>query len=242
MEGVAYRYLSDFAASVDIDALMGSRREAFNREIKDRIQGRLDELGVGIEIVLAGIRGAHPPSKSKVAAAFQSVISARTNMEAITNSAEKEELKILTRVAGTKARADELDNAIQMRDALRSDPEADPEALAESERHVEDLLTGNADEHIVALSGEAGAQIAQSKAEAAKRIGDAASKVRSFSADVAAYEAAPALYKQRKRIGIYENLDNIRKFLITGDPGNVIIEYETREEGGLDRVLRERTE
>ena len=241
MEGVTYRYLSDFAASVDIDALMGPRREAFNRKIKEQIQTELDELGVGIEIVFAGIRGAHPPSKSKVAAAFQSVISAQTNMAAVTNAAEEYELRILTRVAGTKARAQRLDEAIQARDALRSDPDADPEALAESERRVEDLLMGNAGEHIVALSGEASALIAEAGAEAAKRISEAASKVRSFSAEVAAYEAAPVLYEQRRRIGVYEDLDDIRKFLITGDPESVIIEYETAEEGGLDRVLREKT-
>ena len=242
MEGEAYRYLSDFAASVDLDSLMGPRREAFNRDIMEHIQTRLDELGVGIEIVFAGIRGAHPPAEGKVAHAFQSVISARTNMAALTNSAEEQELRTLTSVAGTKARADELDRVIQARDALRADPEADPKALAESERRVEALLTGDPAEQISALSGEAAALIAQAKAEAARRISEAASKVRTFSAEVAAYEAAPLLFKQRKVIGIYEELDDIRKFLITGNTDNVIIEYETREQGGLDRVLREKTE
>ena len=31
----------------------------------------------------------------------------------------------------------------------------------------------------------------------------------------------------------------VRKYLIVGDPSRVIIEYEDREETGLDRVLRE---
>jgi hypothetical protein len=49
--------------------------------------------------------------------------------------------------------------------------------------------------------------------------------------------AAPALYKQRKALEVYEDLDDIRKYVIVGDPSNVIVEYETSKEAGLDQVL-----
>ena len=248
MEGVTYRYLSDFAARVHVDNLLGPQREVFNQVIKQEIQAKLDELegpqgkGVGIEIVFAGIRGAHPPARNKVAEVYQRVVAAMTNKEATINVAQKEQLKILTAVAGTRAQAEELDAVIQARDELRGDPDADPQALAAKERLVEELLMGNAAKGLSGAGGEAAALIVKARAEAAKQISDAAAKVRAFSAEVAAFETAPVLYQQRKRIAVYEELDNIRKYLITGDPKNVIIEYETREEGGLDRVLREKTE
>jgi len=56
---------------------------------------------------------------------------------------------------------------------------------------------------------------------------------------VAAYTAASALYTQRKILEVYAGIGDIRKYLIVGDPKNVIIEYQTAQEGGLDRVLSE---
>ena len=38
---------------------------------------------------------------------------------------------------------------------------------------------------------------------------------------------------------MYAEIGDIRKYLIVGDPSNVIIEYQTAQEGGLDRVLSE---
>ena len=59
---------------------------------------------------------------------------------------------------------------------------------------------------------------------------------------MAAFEAAPELYKQRKRLEVFEDLAYVRKFLIVGDTSNVIIEYETRQEGALDQVLAQSVE
>ena len=130
LESVAYQYLSDYAASVDIDRLMGPGRVEFNIKLKSLIQNRLDELQVGIEIVFAGVRGAHPPARSKVADAFQSVIRAETEMNATINRAEGEAKKILTLVAGTEARALLLDAAVNRRAASRAAAISTPYAPA----------------------------------------------------------------------------------------------------------------
>jgi hypothetical protein len=49
------------------------------------------------------------------------------------------------------------------------------------------------------------------------------------------------LFRQRKYLDIYRGLADVRKFLIVGDPSNVIFEYQTLQQGGLDRVLDEAT-
>ncbi len=242
MEAVAYQYLSDQAASVDIDMLIGPGRAKITAELRRLIQRRLDELDVGIEVAFVGIREAHPPAASNVAATFQNAVSAQTNMAALINAAEGEARKILTRVAGTQQRARALDDAIRARNRLQAQDAVDSGDLADAEQAVETLLMGDPDRGIARVSGQAIAVIADARAAASKEVSRAAAKVRTFSTEVAAYRAAPALYKERKRLDMYTDMDHIRKYVILGDPKSVIIEYQTMEQGGLDRVLSEATD
>jgi len=239
LEQVAYQYLTDYAASVDVDELIGPGRNDFNTKLQLMIQDNLDELEVGIEIVVAGVSGAHPPEKDGVAASFQQVISAETGRAATINTAKGVAQTTLISVAGTEARARELNEAIQARNRLRVDATTTAEVLRRAETRVRDLLMGNAGKGIAPLSGEAASVIAEARSQASKNVSKVASKVRVFSTEVAAYEAAPELYMQRKMLQVYEDIDDVRKYLIVGDPDNIIIIYETQEEGGLDRVLTE---
>lgn len=244
LESVAYQYLSDYAAGVDLDELMGPGRADFNQRLHERLQARLDQpdLDLGINIIFVGMRSAHPPAKDGVADTFQAVISAEVKKGALIGAAESEALRILTTVAGSKRRADELDAAIVKRDTLRAQPNPDAEAseaLKEAKQNVEDLLVGNSMKRIAPLSGAAAALIERAKGKATEVISNASNKVRAFSTEVAAYEAAPRLYKQRKILETFEGISEIRKFLIAGDPSDVLLIYNTNEEGGLDAVLRE---
>jgi len=239
LEGVAYAYLSDYAAGVDIDQLMGPGRTEFNATFKKLLQDRLDELDVGVEIVFAGLRGAHPPATSQVANAFQAVVNAETSRAATITAAEGEARKLVISVAGTESQAKELDEAKQRLDELRKDTDADPLKLAEAEQRVDELLLGNPAKKIPALSGQVAAVTAEARAAVAMQIVEALTKVRAFATDVVAYEAAPELYKQRRMLEVFEGIQDIRKYLIVGDPSTVIIEYQTAEQGGLDRVLSE---
>jgi regulator of protease activity HflC (stomatin/prohibitin superfamily) len=248
LEGIAYQYLSEYAAGVDVDELMGPGREAFNAELRDRLQQRLDEVGppedpgIGMEIVFVGIRGAHPPVQERVAEAFQGVIGAQIKMAATVHAAVGEAQRILTAVAGTEARAKLLDEAIQARDSLHRSPPEDAQALAEARQRVDDLLLGNPAKGLAPMSGQAAAIIANARGRAREWVGQEAAKLRAFGTEVAAYQAAPKLYVWRKFLETYEGLGHIRKFLIIGNPSEVLVEYETAEQGGLDRVLTEGVE
>lgn len=240
LEVVANQYVSDYAASVDIDELIGPGREAFNRDLKKLIQHRLDELDVGIEIVFAGVRGAHPPAKSGVASAFQQVVSAETSMAATINAADGEARRILTSVAGTVTRAKALDQAILARDQLRRNEDADKAPLVEADRRIGAFLMGDAEKNIAPLSGQAASIIADARAAASRLVSDVASRARAFNTQVAAYEAAPELFKHRKRLEQFERLGRVRKYLVVGDASNVIIDYQTYQEGAaMDQILTE---
>lgn len=235
MEAVAYQYLSDYAAGVDIDEMMGPGRTALNRGLGRLIQERLDKLDMGIEIAFVGIRGAHPPAKAKVAATFHSVVSAETQMSALINAADGASQRMLTSVAGNVARAQALDAAILERDGLP----VDSPLLSEAKRKVSSLLMGDPAAGIPPISGEAAASIAHARARATETVSRAAAKARVFGTQVAAFLAAPDLYRQRKMLDVYADLDGIRKYLFVGDMSNVVIQYETTKEAGLDQVLSE---
>ncbi len=239
VEAVAHQILSDYAAGVDIDALIGPKRAAFNAELSRLIQERLDALNVGIEIVFAGLRAAHPPSKEQVAGAFHAVVNAETRKAATIEAAAGEARRTLTSVVGTEARARALDEAIRARERLQTETDTDPVRLAEAEQKVADLLQGNPAKGIAPPTGETATLIADARGAASEMETDALNKVRAFATERAAYQAAPKLYAQRKVLEIYSQISNIRKYLIVGKPENVMVEYETAQEGGLDRVLSE---
>jgi len=239
LEGIAYQCLCDFAARVDLDTLMGAGRSDFNDELRQRIQVGADELKLGIEIAFVGVRGAHPPSKDNVAQAFQGAIAAQTTKQALIKAAEGEARKTLTAVAGSEARALAIDEAIRNRDRIQAGSNPKLEELAEARKRVEELLMGDPQKGVVALGGEASSLIADARGGASEKISMASAKVRAFSTEIAAFDAAPDLYRQRKILETYAELSDIRKYLILGDAEEVIIEYETSEQGGLDRVLDE---
>jgi len=240
LEGVAYQYLTNFASSVDYDQLLGPGRERFNKELHDLIQHRLDKLNVGIELAFIGVRGAHPPAKDNVAAKFQASISAQMQKQTLITSARGEARHILTEVAGSEARARDLDEVIRERDKLQQDPKADPAKLAKCDQRINQLLDGDPAAGIEPLSGSAAMLIANARAEAFQKKANAASKVSVFNTELVAYQAAPKLYTQRRWLDIYRSLDAVRKYVILGDSSNVIIRYDTQEEGGLDRVLADK--
>ncbi len=239
VEGVAYQFLTDFAASQDIDRLMGLGRGAFNSQFKQELQHRLDQLDTGVEVVFAGLRGAHPPAEAEVASTFLSVVTAETEKVATINAAEGEARRVLIAVAGSEDRAVALNEAIMSRDKLRGDSKTDAAALAEAEQRVNDLMLGNPASGIPPMSGQAAAKIADARSRATMLVTQAARKRQMFGTDVVAYSAAPELFKQRRLLEIYKNLEDVRKFLVVGDTSDLVIEYETSQQGGLDRVLRE---
>jgi len=239
MEDVVYQLVSDFAAGVDLDELIGPGRERFNKELHEKFQSRMDELSLGIELVFVGIRGAHPPPKDKVAATFQAVVSAEISRGTTVNTAVGLAHKTLTATAGSVELAVLLDEAILKRDALESAPDTDPQALLEARRRVDELLTDEPPPGILPLGGEAAAIIAEAQALRNREISSAIAKTLTFGAEVSAWQASEELYTARKRLGIFNQLQLVRKYLIVGDPSSVIVEYEDRAEAGLDRVLRE---
>jgi regulator of protease activity HflC (stomatin/prohibitin superfamily) len=79
LEGIAYREVSRYLVSVDVDQVMSYRRLEAGEAIRDRIQQAANAKGLGVRINLVGMQDIHPPVGNKqvaVAAAFEAVVGA----------------------------------------------------------------------------------------------------------------------------------------------------------------------
>lgn len=235
LEMVAFQALSDFAASVDTDELMGPGRMEFDHRFRNAIQQEADRRGLGIEVTFLGLQGAHPPETDNVAKVFQDVIAAEIRKNAEIEVARGKARRILTEVAGGVERAEALDAAIQTRNAVLADPDAPPDATAAAMGDVDDLLLGNPVKGIPPMSGTAAKRIADAQAEQTRQISEAGAKARVFEAEVAAYRAAPKVYRMRKYLDmLQDSLETIRKWVVTNDKTKVIIVLEPEAKSAID--------
>jgi modulator of FtsH protease HflK len=74
LEKTAHREITRYLASIDLMALISTRRSEAAEDLRERIQAQADALKLGANITFVGLQDMHPPGK--VAAEFQKVISA----------------------------------------------------------------------------------------------------------------------------------------------------------------------
>lgn len=240
LSSIAMQELSDYASSVDMSVMMGRGREPFGPRMTRILQDRCDELGLGIEITFVALQDAHPPSQSDVARTFQNVVAAEIRKSATIVEAAGLADRTLTLAAGSVARAKALDEAVLEMDRLSIEAErlntAElKEAAGEAAVRVDDLLFGNPSKGVPAPSGEVASVIEGARGDRAAAIGRAESKTRTHQNDLVAYRASPKLFMTRRYLDMLRRtLPLLRKYVVTGDNSNLIIEYETVKGAALD--------
>ncbi|MCG3150621.1 MAG: hypothetical protein PCFJNLEI_04109 [Verrucomicrobiae bacterium] len=103
VEQIAYRSLTQEAATRDLFELMGAGQTQVAAALRQRIQAEVDHRQLGIHIEFVGLQGVHPPTQ--VAEAFQAVIGALEQKEATIHTARATATKTVTRAAAESAKA-----------------------------------------------------------------------------------------------------------------------------------------
>jgi membrane protease subunit HflK len=85
LQDVATRAVVRYLAGVDLNSLLSSNRLEAMTVLRDQIQTGANNLNLGAKIIFVGLQDIHPPTK--VAAAYEQVISAGQEMIAKTNLA-----------------------------------------------------------------------------------------------------------------------------------------------------------
>jgi regulator of protease activity HflC (stomatin/prohibitin superfamily) len=236
VESIAYQVLTDYAASVDVDRIIGPGRTEVNQTLHRILQQRADELKLGIEILFCGVQEAHPTDD--VAKSFQEVVKAEMEKDAHIEEARGQAEQILTSIAGSRNRAVRLDRAILEMDRIAQDESSTPQQVQASIDRVDELLMGSidADGGTVPAGGHAASRIAEIRARILAEVTHAKRNLTVFSAEIAAYQSAPRLYKVRKYLDMLQrSLTEIRKYVVVTDPGkNVIVIYDKPQTGTID--------
>ncbi len=213
-EALAYREVTRYAASVEIDQVIGADRKKMSEDLRARIQKEADDLGLGVQIVTLGLQGVHPPSESDVAKQFERVIGAQSKKQALIRAGESERNRILSEVCGDVERARQLAAAISKLDA----PGVGPEESARARQVIDDLFHGNAARGIRPITGRAAEIVAAARADMWRMINESRADADTFALELPVYRTAPRIYRMRRYMDVLEEgLRKIRKYLIAAD-------------------------
>lgn len=86
LKNIAQRELLEYFIQSDWNDLLGAGRGKATEELRQRIQRRSDELGLGVEIVFVALTGLHPPVG--VGASFDRITSARIDQRRVVQQAQ----------------------------------------------------------------------------------------------------------------------------------------------------------
>ncbi|MDA0750679.1 MAG: protease modulator HflK [Verrucomicrobia bacterium] len=106
LKSIGNREVVRYLVNVDLIEIMSTGRLAAAEALKNNIQDRADNLGLGVEIIFVGLQDIHPPVGDKmtpVAASFEDVIGAEQEMEAKILAAEGYAAEIVPKSRGEAA-------------------------------------------------------------------------------------------------------------------------------------------
>ncbi|MDP6438351.1 MAG: SPFH domain-containing protein, partial [Candidatus Brocadiia bacterium] len=101
LETLAYAVVTRLAARQNFLEWMNVKREEISKQFRDDLQNELDERGMGLEIVYAGIPVVHPPPET--ARAFEGVGSAYQEMEKLKHIGRGQAARIVGEARGEAA-------------------------------------------------------------------------------------------------------------------------------------------
>lgn len=219
IKALADRRVGAYFASHDLDALLAIGRTDAGDILRKQIQQDADELGLGIHVVYAGLTGIHPPQKSDVAASFHKQISSLQEKESFIEQAEREAIRMLSTVAGTREQATAINAAIVELESLRqrlADHSAGDEAqelgqrIAEQQVKVEQLLSQ--------AGGQAAEKVFEARAYRWQRGITERAKAERFNAELRAYQQSPYYYRAKHYLDtLARGMAQARKYVILTD-------------------------
>ncbi len=228
LESICYRELTRFAASakVEVDdstdmdkSLLGAGRAEAKRILTENIQAAADNAGLGVEIVFLGLQGIHPPPE--VAPDYQKVVGAVQKKQAAILDAQAQHNRELSTLAGSVTDADNLY-------ALAAEYQT---AKKQNDSEKIRTLGDDLDQAFTHSKGDIFKTLRQAQSYAFEKATLAQATGRRFDDQLKAYNAAKEIYKRQQRLAVFEEaLENIRKYVVVGDPNDYqIFEIDLQE-------------
>jgi len=222
LEAICYRELTRYAVSAKIEtddtesnsqqSLLGAGRMAAANELQRRIQDAVDKADLGVEIILLGLQGVHPPPE--VTKEYQEVIAAVQEKQAIVLTALAQKNKILTELGGSIAKVDALyDLALAFE---RSKEQGDTQ---KTEQLRSELQTA-----FGSVQGNVFRILRQAESYAFEQVNLAQGEGLRFDGQLEAYHAWPEFYKKLQRLmTLEETLEDVRKYVVVAENEDALV-------------------
>ncbi len=216
LEAICYRELTRYAASAKIEtddtasngqkSLLGAGRIEAAEELKRRIQNAVNEADLGVEIVLLGLQGVHPPPE--VAKEYEDVVASVQEKQAMVLNALAEKNRLLTELGGSIAEVDALYNlALE----FERSKELGDEQKTEQLKNELQVAFGR-------VKGRVFRTLREAESYAFERVNLARGEGLRFNGQLQAYHASPEIYKKLQRLmTLEETLGGVRKYVVVTD-------------------------
>lgn len=224
LKDVCYREIVNYAAGARVEpesesgqeSLLGAGRAKAGEIVKQEIQKKADELGLGVGIVFLGFEGFHPAPQ--VAQDFEAVNGAVQKKQASILDAIALRDKFFTINTGSVKQALNLHElAVKYMQATRSGESTDKIKLE----------LDNAYSH---ASGELFSKLRDAQSYAYEKSVLAKATGERFSQQLVAYNAAKNIYTHELKMEMLEeSLDKIRKFVVASDSDSEVTIVDLQE-------------
>ncbi len=210
LKAMALREITQHLSRASLEEVIAAGQAGVIRDLERRIQAAFDLHRTGIEVVRLNVPMIRPAGQ--VAAGWEDLAIARQNRLKTVAAAQGKVAGDLARYVGDPALTDAIVEAVDRHRELRIQAGADaPETIAQRQR-VEELLQK--------AGGMLGQMIAGAEAERWITVMQAWARARQLEGQLAAYRAAPELFKQREIMRVIAKaLATRRKYVLVGiDP------------------------
>jgi modulator of FtsH protease HflK len=196
LKSVAQREVLEHVSHLSVDEVLTAGQQGLGEAIKARVNAAFAKLnpdpatgqprGAGIEVVSLLITKAHPPKDA--ASSFENVVQAEQRREARLESAQAERIATLTSVTGSVDKAERIVAEIDTLERL-----GDSKAAADQAKLVDQRL--KIQQMIEESGGQAGATLAQARAERWQRHMSERARASQYEGQLASYLASPELFR-----------------------------------------------
>lgn len=230
LQQVGRRVVTQYMGELSIDEVLATHRTKMPTELMHRLETAYAEFndgqGAGIEILFVGVNGVHPPTK--VAPSFERVITARQNLESLIEQARREQIGMLTEIAGSVELAEQINGRLRQLDDIRRRDGDQSDAYIEAELEVQRLLER--------AGGEAGELILAAGASRWLRHMSERGQASLLQGQQEAYLASPELYRSKMYFdALLEAMAQSRVYLTPGEIKDLLIRLELQDkQAGTD--------
>jgi len=229
VRGIALRAITQHLSRLTVDDVMARNRPQLALRLRDAVQADFDRHRVGLEVVAIDLPLLRPAGEA--AASFEELSVSEQQRVQLVAAARQEVERGFADLVGDRRYVDALIADIDIWQDLqdRMIDEVDPVLRDEIEHDLREQQF-RLQRRMVEGGGEIGLRLMEAERDRWVRVMESRAQAQRLAGQIAPYQAAPWLYRQREVMEVYASrLPRMRKFILGIDPSRVDIHVDLKE-------------